>query len=1049
MKQYDLFKRIGEAFALGKVDGLVSLMAEDCQYLSEYANKRFFSAQEIAERMKYVYSQLDETNSYSYEIVKLDNITDFSKAENQFVTEKKCSLCKYGMFLYQYIKKYPVAIVVAVINDKEEICNITLSRNKSLFDIEFYGEKTEKDSPYDTPFTVEPLTNHERQVKELQNIFSGQHLNERTYDDNEVYIWRNANEFVKNWLANNGYYVQESDILDDCIGYLCNRNGFEYAVYMYAYGKERTTQLDGECCSKLKMHPYAKNRTVLIVYLRVKRFMNGDEIAYNVYNYCDKENIELWCLAEANGKPIIQYYPGKEMVDRIYELTYAFNRASLDAYDNIICKNNPSFNRYDSQGITLNSAFYHNLKYLHERYGDMKIGYVRYNDVVYSEVPYLDGYGFFAFIVDDENRITQIYSCPFDGGERPVTEFIRTELRENEDMYSHFPKLVKVEPIVPVLYERFALKLMFDNGECKKYVLPINSENEFDEVIKYCRHVFTDKIWNSAGIVASVESEYSGYPSRGQAIKFKNGFSLSTHFCYQNSRVYQEPIICNDVVYEDDEIIINRLWKWKVNSIHQDEETGIIKALISGVAFNSEGISTFSTPDGRRLTSLDFDYIDDFKEGLAVIGIKGRGYGYIDTTGKLVISAKYEYAGEFKNGIAKVKKDDTWYFLDKAGNEIAIESDFKKRYEDVGDFHEGLCKVSTLKLRFMDLAYHSDYEDIAGTWGYVDENGTEVIPPQYIYANDFNDGIAIVCKGKWTHDEKWNNNYNSGRYWTEEELWGAIDRNGKEVIPFVFDEIKSFWDVADVYMAHFGGWDNGKWGVIDKNGNWVAEPIFEDIDYEYLDGMFAFYAEDKWNDDVSLGIYDIKQKKVLFEPQFFDVDFMYDGNIKVEIFDESLNRNIEKIINRNGEELFPSVYSSIYTLREPYEVVIRDENGSRHGLIDKKGNVILPCKYNLPLNGIYYDKKLVVFEHDKKQGLVDFDDNILVPAIYRGIYGLSNPLLTVCEGDKDSRLEGLIKHTGDKVIEPKYEQISWGKDNYVLCSFKGQCEVLRYIKKTE
>ena len=112
MKQYDLIKLLGDAFALGNVDELVTHMADDCQYFSEYANKSFCSADEIAERMKYVDSQLDETNSYSYEIVPLDSITNFSDAEKQFVVKKETSLCKYGMLLYQFSKVHPVAIVI-------------------------------------------------------------------------------------------------------------------------------------------------------------------------------------------------------------------------------------------------------------------------------------------------------------------------------------------------------------------------------------------------------------------------------------------------------------------------------------------------------------------------------------------------------------------------------------------------------------------------------------------------------------------------------------------------------------------------------------------------------------------------------------------------------------------------------------------------------------------------------------------------------------------------------------------------------------------------
>ena len=61
-----------------------------------------------------------------------------------------------------------------------------------------------------------------------------------------------------------------------------------------------------------------------------------------------------------------------------------------------------------------------------------------------------------------------------------------------------------------------------------------------------------------------------------------------------------------------------------------------------------------------------------------------------------------------------------------------------------------------------------------------------------------------------TIDPKWDNKYNQGRYWTETELWDGIDRAGNEIIPFIFDEIKHFNDTNEVFMAHVGGWSDGK-----------------------------------------------------------------------------------------------------------------------------------------------------------------------------------------------------------------------------------------------
>ncbi len=245
-------------------------------------------------------------------------------------------------------------------------------------------------------------------------------------------------------------------------------------------------------------------------------------------------------------------------------------------------------------------------------------------------------------------------------------------------------------------------------------------------------------------------------------------------------------------------------------------------------------------------------------------------------------------------------------------------------------------------------------------------------------------------------------------------------------------------------MAHIGGWKNGHWGVIDQSGKWLADPIFEDFGYDYCDGLITFYAQNKWSDldGVPIGIYDLKQKKVLFEPQFLDVSFLDDGGISVEVFDEELGRKIEKIIDRSGKERFKSVYSSIYTWKYPYEVVIRDENGDRHGLIDKNGTVILPCKYDAAWNGILHDQRRIVFEENGKQGIVDYDGNVIIPAIYHEIHSSGNPFLTVRVGGKDSYKESLITADGTEVIPPKYNRIGWCKDGkHFYCCSEGCCEM--------
>ena len=140
--------------------------------------------------------------------------------------------------------------------------------------------------------------------------------------------------------------------------------------------------------------------------------MAGAEIKYRVRNYCgsDTHSPEFWHLKEVNGSYLFEYYPRKEMMDQTWQFMYAFNREDTDIYDCIITDDNPSIEgdpKYS--GAFMNSAFYGTLRTMHREYGDMKLGYVRYNDVVYSSVPYIEGLGFFSWssfhATDRENQM--------------------------------------------------------------------------------------------------------------------------------------------------------------------------------------------------------------------------------------------------------------------------------------------------------------------------------------------------------------------------------------------------------------------------------------------------------------------------------------------------------------------------------------------------------------------------------------------------------------------------------------------------------------------
>ena len=111
--------------------------------------------------------------------------------------------------------------------------------------------------------------------------------------------------------------------------------------------------------------------------------------------------------------------------------------------------------------------------------------------------------------------------------------------------------------------------------------------------------------------------------------------------------------------------------------------------------------------------------------------------------------------------------------MDRSGKEV-----IKCKYQSDGYFKEGL----------LDARYD-------GKWGYIDVNGTTIIPHKYDIGIWFEDGLARVAREE------------AGQYY-----FGFIDKGGNEVIPLVYSNAKDFKNgIAEVMV-------DGQWIKIDKKG---------------------------------------------------------------------------------------------------------------------------------------------------------------------------------------------------------------------------------------
>lgn len=206
-------------------------------------------------------------------------------------------------------------------------------------------------------------------------------------------------------------------------------------------------------------------------------------------------------------------------------------------------------------------------------------------------------------------------------------------------------------------------------------------------------------------------------------------------------------------------------------------------------------------------------------------------------------------------------------------------------YTEIGDLHDGLRCVSTLRITRAQVGGSPDFPP--GLWGYIDATGKEIIRPQYLYATDFQNGTALVCKGKWEllpgkikyqspHPEE-----ETTRYGSKEELWGMIDKTGREIIPCIYAELHTSEDGKYAIAEREAGAKNGSL-VMDIEGKVIFEPEGQTlISYEINDLVTVCRGEYPGKELV--GLYDLKHSKWLFGCEYEDITVREDGTIELAV----------------------------------------------------------------------------------------------------------------------------------------------------------------------
>ena len=259
---------------------------------------------------------------------------------------------------------------------------------------------------------------------------------------------------------------------------------------------------------------------------------------------------------------------------------------------------------------------------------------------------------------------------------------------------------------------------------------------------------------------------------------------------------------------------------------------------------------------GEVIIEPQYEAAGDFREGLASVKIDGK-WGYIDLTGRMTVAPRYDmacphwhgwphtlqndagvmYIGprydaegpHTPEGVALVMSNEKWGVIDREGREII------PPVYDYADYGEGRILIEK-----------------EGKCGFTDREGREIVPMRYDRASVYLGGLAMVrLDGKWGFIDLDGREiiplrYESVDYFNNQlaparlnGTWGYIDGNGGTAIPFVYEKALCFID------GTAGVQRNGKWGFIDGNGETVLPFVYESC-YGFSNGLAAVKQDGKW-----------------------------------------------------------------------------------------------------------------------------------------------------------------------------------------------------------
>lgn len=261
--------------------------------------------------------------------------------------------------------------------------------------------------------------------------------------------------------------------------------------------------------------------------------------------------------------------------------------------------------------------------------------------------------------------------------------------------------------------------------------------------------------------------------------------------------------------------------------------TGLIGSVGEEKGFLCTEKQYINLDTGKIIDSLKkYEEGKEFSEGIAAVKMNGK-YGYVNEAGENIIDFIYKTAYSFHSGFAVAEGfDDKFYIINKKGNALEINYDI------------------------LDFNFHEDLLIIRqdNKCGIIDNTGKLVLPPQYTNISWNEYGYFLLYDGKKRgvydpiHSTQIEPQYDKVFPLSAKRL--LCEKNGKIGIidmetGITLLENKYFWrgDFGEGLIVASKS-ESGPWGFIDYNGDWIILPQFESAN-GFREGLAQVYIHNE------------------------------------------------------------------------------------------------------------------------------------------------------------------------------------------------------------